>query len=116
MTTTTTSSHNVKFTVQYFGNFESEQKLSKWFENKNYTYVHPEEDDDETFNFNYKPEIVKDRYGYSRNYVHIEFETNRNKEFIVNVSIPIIGEMDEDSQLNGEYTTAQIIEDSIKIL
>lgn len=113
-----TYAHHVKCTIRYSGNFASEKKLSEWFESgDSHLYIHPDPEDDEVFNFKYRAEIVKGRYGYKSNLIHVEFDTNRDQEHIMQQILAPMEYNDSDGNypVKGELVTGDIVSDSIYI-
>ena len=106
--------HHVKSTIRYYGDFSSEKKLSNWFKNGN---GYPDEDDNDVSNFRYKPEIVKDRYGYSSNYVHVEFDTNRDENYIIHNILEHMEDNDPDGNypVNGKLVRGELINNKLYI-
>ena len=103
--------HHVEATIRYTGNFKSEEEFDEW----SYHVVHRYPKDGNAFNFKYKVEIVKDRYGHTNNYIHLEFDTNKDESSINNV----IRETIENDyaygnyQVNGQVVSCAIMSVSI---
>lgn len=114
--------HHVECTIEYRGDFKSEAQLSDWFKNgDSSSYINKEEaEEEEVYNFKYKPEVVvkRGRYGDKRYYyVHIEFDTNKNEEYINDIILGAIESNDTDGNypVNGELVTGEIIDDTLYI-
>jgi hypothetical protein len=110
--------HHVKFTVRYTADFTSKKELENWFKNgDSYSYIYPDPDDDELSNFKYTAERVKGRYGGYTHFVHIEFDTNKDQNYIINNILPTIEMNDADGNhpVNGELVQGDIIQDSMHI-
>jgi hypothetical protein len=110
--------HHVKCTIRYYGDFKSKAQLSNWFKNgDSYSYIHPDEDDDDVFNFKYKAEILKKRYGAVSNEITIEFDTNKSEEYILDNILGSIELNDADGNhpINGKLVTGEIIDDDLYI-
>lgn len=106
---------HVEATIRYTGNFQSEEEFEEWFVTASYHVVHRDPQDDNAFNFNYKVEIVKDRYGHTNNYIHLEFDTNKDESIINNVIRETIENdyADGNYQVNGQVVSCAIMSVSI---
>ena len=116
--------HHVKCTIEFYFSahntepayFKSEKELSDWFKSgQSYIYVYPDEYD-EVFNFKYRAEIAKKRYG-SKYYIHVEFDTNKDPNYIINEILGSMENNDPDGNypVRGELVYGEIVDDSIYI-
>lgn len=106
-------SRHVKCVIMYYGDFKTTDELLDWFKNgDNYIYVNPEKGKEEIFNFKYTAEITK-----NNKYVTVEFDTNHEEFYILNVILDGMVENDPDGNypVNGEQITGKIVEGSLCI-
>lgn len=115
---TTTYAHHVKCTIRYYGDFRTQAKLDEWFRSCDASiHIYPDPDDDELFNFNYRPEVVNGKYGANSYFVHLEFDTNTDQEHIIHNILDSIENNDPHGNypVNGELVHGDIIHDTLYI-
>jgi hypothetical protein len=117
--------HHVECTIRYYFlepvDFKSEKELSDWFKNgDSYEYIYPDEEDDKVvFNFKYRAQLEKMSYGSRKyaNFIHVEFDTNKDPDFINENILGTMENNDPDGNypVRGALVYGEIVDDSIYI-